>query len=50
MNLRLPVGGERVWEGHVHTTAFKVNNQQGPIVQHMELHAVSRASLEGRGV
>ena len=21
-----------VWEGHVHTAIFKVNNQQGPIV------------------
>ena len=33
--------GERdswgVWEGHVHSVVFKMDNQQGPIVQHMEL-------------
>ena len=33
--------GERdsqgVWDGHVHTAIFKTGNQQGPIVQDMEL-------------
>ena len=33
--------GERdnygVWDGHVHTAIFKMDNQQGPTVQHMEL-------------
>ena len=36
-NLRLL--GERMgaWDGHVHTATFKMDNQQGPAVQHMEL-------------
>ena len=31
--------GERMgaWDGHVHTATFKMDNQQGPAVQHMEL-------------
>ena len=33
--------GERnsqgVWDGHVHTAIFKMDNQQGPPVQHREL-------------
>ena len=37
MNLWLPEGrmwgkGQGVWDGHVHTAIFKVDNQQGPIV------------------
>ena len=33
-NLGLPEGRERqkVWESHVHTAVFKMENQQGPIV------------------
>ena len=36
-NLRLL--GERMgaWDGQVHTATFKMGNQQGPAVQHMEL-------------
>ena len=31
-------GGEQgVWDLHVHTAIFKMDNQQGPVVQHMEL-------------
>ena len=26
-----------VWDRHVHTAAFKIDNQQGPTVQHREL-------------
>ena len=39
--------GQGVWEGHVHTAIFKMDNQQGPTVQHMELCSVLRASLDG---
>ena len=28
-----------VWEGHVHTAIFKMDNQQGTMVQHMEFHS-----------
>ena len=39
MNLQLPGGkGGRekqgVWDGHVYTTVFKTDNQEGPTVQH----------------
>ena len=26
-----------IWDGHVHTTVFKMDNQQGPTVQNREL-------------
>ena len=26
-----------VWDGHVHTAMFKMDNQQGPTEQHREL-------------
>lgn len=29
---------KRVWDGYVCTAVFKMNDQQGPIVQHMELY------------
>ena len=30
-----------IWDGHVHTTIFKTDNQQGPTEYHMELcHSV----------
>ena len=35
MNLWLPVVGGKwyeVWEGHVHTAIFNMDNQQGPMV------------------
>ena len=36
---RLPGGSDTqgLWEGHVHTEIFKMDNQQRHIVQHMEL-------------
>ena len=39
-----------VWDGHVHTAMFKMDNQQGPTVQHMELCSMLCGSLDGRGV
>ena len=36
---------EGLWEGHVHTAVFKMDNQQRPIVQHMELSSGLCASL-----
>ena len=39
-----------VWDGHVHTAIFKMDNQQGPTVLHRELGSVLCASLDGRGV
>ena len=51
-NLRLPGGkdSQGLWEGHVHTAVFRMDDQQGPTVQHMELCSMFCASLDGRGV
>ena len=38
-----------LWEGHVHIVIFKMDNQQRPIVQHMELCSMLCGSLSGRG-
>ena len=38
------------WDGHVHTALFKMDNQQGPTVQHRELCLMSCGSLDGSGV
>ena len=35
---------------YVHTAVFKMNNRQGPAVQHRELCSVLCGSLDGRGV
>ena len=44
--------GERdsqgVWDGHVHTGIFKMDNQQGPAVQHMVLFSMLYGSQDGR--
>ena len=42
--------GQGVWNGHVHTTVFKMDNQQGPTVEHRELCSVLCGSLDGRAV
>ena len=42
--------GQGVWDGHVHTAVFKMENQQGPTVEHRELCVVLCGSLDGRGV
>ena len=35
---------------HVLTAMFKMDNQQGPIAEHMQLCSVLYVSLDGRGV
>ena len=40
----------RVWDGYVHTAIFKMDNRQGPTVQHPELYSVLYDCLEGRAV
>ena len=56
MNLRLPGRGikggdsQGVWDQHIHTAVFKMNNQLGPTVQHTELCSKLYGSLDGRGV
>ena len=44
-----------VWDGHVHTAIFKMDNQQGPTVSHMELCSVcvatwKRGEFGGEGI
>ena len=39
-----------VWNGHAHTAIFKMDDRQGPTVQHMELCSVLCGSLDGKGV
>ena len=34
----------------VHTAIFKMDNQQGPTISHMELYSMFYASLDGVGV
>ena len=41
---------QEVWSGHVHAAVFKMDNQQGPTVQHGELCSRLHGSLDGRGV
>ena len=43
-------GSRRVWHGCVHTTIFKMDDQQGPVVEHRELCSMLSGSLDGRGV
>ena len=56
MNLWLPggkIGGkdsQEVWDGHVNTAVFKMDNQQGPTAQHRELCSILCGSLDGNGV
>ena len=42
--------GGRVWDRHVHTTIFKMHNQQAPTIQYRELFSMLCGSLDGRGV
>ena len=39
-----------VWDGHIHTAIFKMDNQQGPTVQHMKLCSILCGSLDGNRV
>ena len=36
------------WDGHVPTTMFKIDSQQGPTVQHIDFCSMLRGSLDGR--
>ena len=36
-----------VWDGHVLTATFKMENQQGPTIQHMERCSVLRGNWKG---
>ena len=40
----------RVWDRHVHTAIFTMDNQQAPIAQHRELCQVLCGSLDEKGV
>ena len=55
MNLWLPGAEELgkkqgIWDGHAHTAMFKIDNQQGPTVQHRELRSMLCGILDGKGV
>ena len=39
-----------VWDGHVHSVLFYMDNHRGPTAQHMELCSMLCGSLDGRGV
>ena len=39
-----------VWDQHGHTDIVKVNSQQGPTVQHVELCTMLNGSQDGRGI
>ena len=40
----------RIWDGHVHTAVYKMDNQHGPTVQQKELCSILCGSLDGRRV
>ena len=42
--------GQGVWDGHIRTAIFKMDNQQGLTVYHMGLCSRLYGSLDGRGV
>ena len=39
-----------VWDQHGHADIVKVNSQQGPTVQHVELCTMLNGSQDGRGI
>ena len=44
------VGEEKIRDfGKKHTATFKMDNQQGPIVQHIEFSSILYGTLDGRG-
>ena len=38
-----------VWDQHIHIAVLKMENQQGPAVEHRELCSLFCGSLDGRG-
>ena len=41
-------GRDRDFGMDIHTAVFKMDNQQGPTIQHRELFSMSCGSLDGR--
>ena len=39
-----------VWDGHVHTAIFKIDNQRGPTTQHRELCLILCNNLNGERI
>ena len=39
-----------VWDRHVHTAIYKIDNQQGPTVEHRELCSVLCNNLNGKRI
>ena len=39
-----------VWDWHMHTTIYKIDNQQGPTVQHRELYSILCNNLHGKRI
>ena len=45
------VGEKKIRDfGKEHTAIFKMDNQQGPIVQHIEFSSILYGTLDGRGL
>ena len=47
INKKCTCPSQGVWDGHEHNPIFKMNKQQGPILQHMEFCSVLCGSLDG---
>ena len=50
MNGNLALPGRREFGIHIHTAVFKMDNEQGPTVQHRQLCSVLPGSLDGSGI
>ena len=38
------------WDWHIHTTIYKIDNQQGPTVEHRELYSIFCNNLNGKRI
>ena len=38
------------WDWHTHTTIYKLDNQQGPTVEHRELYSIFCNNLYGKSI
>ena len=38
------------WDEHIHTTVYKIDNQQGPTVEHRELYSIFCNNLNGKRI
>ena len=43
-------GSWGVWDGHIHTAVFKMDSQQGPTIEYMELCSMLYGSLDRREI